>query len=158
MPSANTHRNPVFASAPACRPILLENSTIVVVPVRIASSAPTVTINVASSPWSRLPALHRELRGIGKAEVLVEAAFQRGAKMRVTVDEARHEGLAAAVVDIRVRILLQDRIRRSDRGDAVALHRERDVFLNGIGIDHHRVGKHDGPARGLLRLRAAWIE
>ena len=53
--SAKTHRKPVGASAAAYRPIPPAFSTNVVVPVRIASSAATVTINVASSPCSRLP-------------------------------------------------------------------------------------------------------
>ena len=48
--SANTQRRPVRASAAAERLMLPVFSTIVVVPVRIASSAATVTISVASSP------------------------------------------------------------------------------------------------------------
>ena len=48
--SANTQRRPVCASAAADRPMPPAFSTIVVVPVRIASSAPTVTISVPSSP------------------------------------------------------------------------------------------------------------
>ena len=48
--SANTQRRPVCASA-AAEPLMpLTFSTIVVVPVRIASSAPILTISVCSSP------------------------------------------------------------------------------------------------------------
>ena len=102
--------------------------------------------------------LHRQLRGIGKAEVFVEPARERRAEMRVTVDEARDERLAAAVVDVGVGILLEDRIGRPDRRDAIALHRQRDVVLHAIRVDDRRVRKDDGPARGrLLALHAAWI-
>ena len=50
MDSANTQRRPVCANAAAERLMPPEFSTIVVVPVRMASNAPTVTISVASSP------------------------------------------------------------------------------------------------------------
>ena len=78
--------------------------------------------------------------------------------MRVTVDEARHDRLAAAVVDVGSGILLENRVRGADRDDAIGLHGERNILLNRVGIDHHRVGEHDDPAGGLLRLRAARIE
>ena len=52
--SANTQRRPLWASAAAVRPISPTFSTMVVVPVRIASSAATVTISVPSSPLRRL--------------------------------------------------------------------------------------------------------
>ena len=48
--SANTQRRPVCANAAADLLMPPAFSTMVVVPVRIASSAPTVTISVASSP------------------------------------------------------------------------------------------------------------
>ena len=52
--SANTQRSPVWANAAAERLMPPEFSTIVVVPVRIASKAPIVTISVPSSPCRRL--------------------------------------------------------------------------------------------------------
>ena len=52
--SANTQRRPDCANAAADRAMPPAFSTIVVVPVRIASSAATVTISVFSSPCRRL--------------------------------------------------------------------------------------------------------
>jgi hypothetical protein len=52
--SANTHRNPLAANADACGWMLPTFSTIVVVPVRIASSAATLTMSSRSPPSSRL--------------------------------------------------------------------------------------------------------
>ena len=157
-PSANTQRSPVFDNALACRPMLLENSTIVVVPVRIASSAPMVVKSVASSPCSRLPGLHLDVGGIRKSEIFVEAALERGAEVRVAIDEPRHERLAAPVVDVGVRILLHDGVVLPDRDDAIALHGERHALLHGIGIDHHRVGEHNRASGRLLRLHSSAID
>ena len=53
--SSPEYRTPDEVIAAADRAMPPEFSTRVVVPVRIASSAPTVTISVASSPRSRLP-------------------------------------------------------------------------------------------------------
>ncbi len=64
--SAKMQRSPICASAFACGPIPLEFSTIVVVPVRIASSAPIVIISVASSPRSRLAGRTASRAELGK--------------------------------------------------------------------------------------------
>src|SRR5688572_32925292 len=102
--------------------------------------------------------LHGQLRGIGKSEVFVEPARERRTEMRVTVDEARNERLAAAVVDVGVGILLEDRIRSPNRRDAIALHRQRDIVLHAIRVDDRRVRKDDGTRSRLLALHGTWIK
>ena len=52
--SANTQRRPVFASDAAVLAVPPTFSTTVVLPVRIASSAPTTAMSVASSRDTRL--------------------------------------------------------------------------------------------------------
>ena len=42
--------------------------------------------------------------------------------MRVAVDQARDDRLATAVIDVGVGVLLEHRIGRPDRDDAIALH------------------------------------
>ena len=53
--SANTQRSPVLASSDAVAAVPPTFSTTVVLPVRIASSAPTTAISVFSSRDIRLP-------------------------------------------------------------------------------------------------------
>ncbi len=77
--------------------------------------------------------------------------------MRVAVDQPGKERLAAAVVDIGVRIGLEDLIGRTDRGDPVADNGERDVVLHGVRVDDGRIRKDDDAA-GRLRREVARIE
>ena len=132
--SANTQRRPVRANAAAERLMPPTFSTIVVVPVRIASNAATVTISDASSPWSRLLGCDGEARGVGEAEVFVEAAREHRAHVGMAVDQAREKRLAASVVDVGARMRLEDLVGRTDRRDPVAFHRQRHV----VCVPHRR--------------------
>ena len=95
---------------------------------------------------------HRETRGVGKPEVLVEAALEGRGKMCVAVDETREERLAASFVYLGTGVVPENRVRRSDRDDSVASNGKRRVFLHAVDRHHGRVRKDDGPARSRRRL------
>ena len=142
--SANTHRSPVFESAAAYRSMPPAFSTNVVVPVRIASSAPTTVISVASSPCSRLPGWTGSFAEFGKPKSSLKPRCSVAVRCAWQLIEAGKDRLVASVVDVGVGILLEDLGGWTNRGNLVAHHRERHVVLNGIGVHHRRVRKDNG--------------
>ena len=102
--------------------------------------------------------LHRQAIAVGEPEVLVEPARERCAEMRVAVDEAREQRLAAAVVDLGLRIRLQDLFGGPDRRDAAAHDRQCDVVLNAVDVDDRGVGEDHRPCGGRLGLGGARVE
>ena len=102
--------------------------------------------------------LHGQPRRVGEAEVFVEAAAERLREVRVAVDQAGEQRLAAAVVDLGVGIRLEHLVGRADRGDRVAGHRQRDVVPNGIDGDDRGVGKDHGVAGCGLCLCAGGLQ
>src|SRR5262249_11448353 len=88
-------------------------------------------------------------------EVLVESATERRGQVRVTVDQAGDECLPLSPVDLRVRILLQDRVGRTDRRDRVAVDGERRVVLHRVHGHNGGVREDDGSARRRLGIEIA---
>ncbi len=79
--------------------------------------------------------------------------------MRMAVDQTREQRLSAAVVDLGAAILLEDRVRRTDRRDSVALDRERHVVLHAVHVHDGHVGEDDrGRAPRDLSAEAALLE
>ena len=155
MDSANTQRKPVFANAAAERLMPPLFSTIVVVPVRMRFQRTDGDHQRRLFALQQAVGLNGELRGVGEAEVLVEPARERRRKMRVTVDEAGEQRLAAAVVDLGLRIGLQNLVGRADGRDSVALDRQRHVVAHGVHGHDGRLREDDGLSRWRLRLQAA---
>jgi hypothetical protein len=73
--------------------------------------------------------------------------------VRVAVDQSGEERLVAAVVDIRVRVLLEHLVTRPDCGDRAADDGKGDVVLHEIGIHDGGVPEHDRSRRGLRAWR-----
>ena len=120
-------------------------STIVVVPVRMRfergdrhHQGLLVALEQAGGPDG-------QARGIGESEVLVEAALEDRGHVRVAVDQARQQRLAAAVVDLGVRILPED-LSVGPIAAILSPNRERHIVVHRIGVDDRRVGEDDGPA------------
>src|SRR4029079_10496204 len=101
---------------------------------------------------------HGQTRGVGESKVFVEAALQRGGEMRVTVDQPGEERFAAAFVDLGVRVGPENRVGRTDGGDRVADHGQRDVVLDGVDGDDGRAREHTRSAGRRLRFAVAPIE
>ena len=78
--------------------------------------------------------------------------------MRVTIDQAREQGLAPSVVDLGLRVRLEDRVGGPDRRDRVAFDRERHIVLNGIGVHDRRMREDDGSAWTRLSLQSAVLQ
>ena len=76
--------------------------------------------------------------------------------MRVAVNQARKQRLPMSVIDVRLRIGLQERLRRANGCNRVTVHREGDVVehrLACIDGDDRRMGKHRSHAEDLSRVR-----
>jgi hypothetical protein len=96
--------------------------------------------------------------GVGEPEVLVETTGERRREMRVTVDEAGNESLSASVIDLGVRIRLQNRIAGTDRDDLVPFDGERHIVLNGIDVHDGCMRENDRSDRRGLRAHATLFE
>jgi hypothetical protein len=108
-----------------------------------AHGHPLVGREVRRREW-RQPA--GEGRFVGRREVLVDPFGDDQGEMRVDVRKARHHELAASVDRLGVREPGQDRVGRPDRGDPIALDRERGTVEDrvvGIDGDQRRVADHD---------------
>ncbi len=97
-------------------------------------------------------------RRIGKSEVLIESALERGSEMRVAVDQPGEQRLVPAVVDVRVRARPEQGIGRSNCGNPVSFDREPDVLLHRVHRDDRRVCKDDAAAGRRLSVAASRIE
>ena len=143
--SANTQRRPVFDNAPhsgQCRRRSRRRSSCRCESLRARRRS---TISLASSPCSRLPGCTVSFAEFGNPKSSLKPRCKRRGQVRVAVDQAGEERLAAPVVDIRVRIALEDLIGRADRRDLVADNGQRHVVLHGVGVDDGRVAEHDRP-------------
>jgi hypothetical protein len=78
--------------------------------------------------------------------------------VRVAVDQAGEQRLAAPAVDLGAGIRLEELIGGSNRRDPVAIHRKRDLVAHGIRRDDRGVGKDDGSPRRRLRVDVAGLE
>jgi hypothetical protein len=102
--------------------------------------------------------LDRQARRVGESEVLVEPTRERRCEMRVTVNQARDQSFSASVVDLGVGKRLENLVGGAYCYDLVALDDERDVVLNGIGVDDACMREDDRPARRPLSPEAALLE
>jgi hypothetical protein len=69
----------------------------------------------------------RQLKSVGKTEVFVVAASDRGGEVAVAIDQSRQKRLPPTVDDLGVGIGLHDLFGRTNRGNGVAADRECDI-------------------------------
>ena len=97
-----------------------------------------------------------DMRGIGKAEILVETAAHGLPQMGMTVDQARQNGLSAPVINFGVGIFPHSRIGGTDCGDLAVHHRQCHIILYRIGIGDSNMREDDRPYP--LRLDTALLQ